>query len=125
MGDMNDLTLDKQDNSTQLDELTRLTLVELRTILNLPIDPEHLKPGNKHWRQALETAKLKVSVSDRILNTQVRVDETRLKARTVSKIPQLLQELLELKAKRKAEGEGRLIEARAIEAKPEVSNFTD
>jgi hypothetical protein len=113
---MNDLTLDRQDNSGRLDQLTEMALIELRTILGVPLKVEDLDPSSPQFKKAIELAKLKLGASDRILNTQVRVDETRLKARTTSRLPEMLQELLEMKAKRR---EGRLIEGHAIETKPE------
>lgn len=68
------------DASDELDSLTGLALERARQVLSEPIDFENDK-----------FLRTQVSVIQLVLNTQVRVDEGRLKRRKLDALPKLLE----------------------------------
>lgn len=73
--------------SGELTELTSLALQEARTILEMKLNVEDENFG--------VILRGKVSMIDRILTTQTKVDENHLKARSDNKLGALLDKLLE------------------------------
>jgi hypothetical protein len=102
---------DVLDSSARLDDLTTLSLDKLHEILTLPLPREVLTSlEHKDFASALALAKTQLAATERVLATQVRVDETRLKRRQVDVLPRLLQIIAE---------EKRLIaEAKTVDASP-------
>jgi hypothetical protein len=80
------------DASDELDSLTGLALKRAREILEEPIDFENDK-----------AMRLQVSTIQTVLNTQVRVDEGRLKRRKIDALPKLL-ELIQREEQKRALG---------------------
>jgi hypothetical protein len=97
------------DASNDLEDLTRLSLAKARALLEVRLDVAALEGDGKRFDRALQVAKLQLGVVDRILTTQTRVDESRLKRRQVDVLPRLLQIIAEEKA---------LIETKTIGAFP-------
>jgi hypothetical protein len=101
---------DLLDGSSRLDDLVTLSLEKLREILTMPLPKEALTNlEHKDFASALALAKTQLAATERVLATQVRVDETRLKRRQVDVLPRLLQIIAEEKA---------LIEAKTVDASP-------
>jgi hypothetical protein len=97
------------DASNDLEDLTRLSLAKARALLEVRLDVADLEPrgDGERFDRALQVAKLQLGVVDRVLTTQTRVDETRLRRRQVDLLPRLLQIIAE---------EKRLMEAATIDA---------
>jgi hypothetical protein len=101
---------DLLDGSAGLDDLVTLSLEKVREILLVPLPKEVLTNlEHKDFASALALAKTQLAATERVLATQVRVDETRLRRRQVDVLPRLLQIIAE---------EKRLIEAEAVDASP-------
>jgi hypothetical protein len=102
------------DASNDLEDLTRLSLAKARALLEVRLDVADLEPGadGKRFDRALQVAKLQLGVVDRILTTQTRVDETRLRKRQVDVLPRLLA-IIEEEKRAMAEAEERTIDAKA------------
>lgn len=79
--------------SAQLENLTGKALERASDILDIPLDPEDMDTY-AHNLRGLNTA-LKT-----VLQTQVRVDEHRLKARKLDALPDILAAIAEEEAKR-------------------------
>ncbi|SEE27842.1 hypothetical protein SAMN05444161_5310 [Rhizobiales bacterium GAS191] len=81
-----------------LEELTLMSLAKLKEILTLDLPTEALtelkSPG---FKQALDLAKLQLGATERVLTTQTRVDETKLRRRQIDVLPRLLEILAEEK----------------------------
>lgn len=73
--------------SEELTDLTSLALKQAREILEMKLDPDEENFG--------VVLRGKVSMIDRILTTQTKVDENSLKARSDNKLGSLLDRLLE------------------------------
>jgi hypothetical protein len=103
------------DASNDLEDLTRLSLAKARALLEVRLDVADLEPGGggKRFDRALQVAKLQLGVVDRILTTQTRVDETRLRKRQVDVLPRLLAMIAE-EQRAMAEEEKRTIDAKAV-----------
>jgi hypothetical protein len=102
------------DAVNDLEDLTRLSLGKARALLEAPLAVRDLGPeaDAKRFDRALQLAKLQLGVVDRILTTQTRVDETRLRRRQVDVLPRLLA-IIEEEKRALAEGERRTIEEKA------------
>jgi hypothetical protein len=100
-----------------LEDLTRLSLGKARALLEAPLAVRDLGPqaDRKRFDRALQLAKLQLGVVDRILTTQVRVDETRLKRRQVDVLPRLL-EIIE--QEKRLIAEATTVDASPLERKP-------
>ena len=104
------------DASNDLEDLTRLSLAKARALLAVRLAVGDLEPeaDPRRFDRALQVAKLQLGVVDRILATQTRVDETRLRKRQVDVLPRLLAMIAEEKRKLAAEADERTIDAKAI-----------
>ena len=100
------------DASNDLEDLTRLSLAKARALLEVRLDVADLEGDGKRFDRALQVAKLQLGVVDRILATQTRVDETRLRKRQGDVLPRLLAMIAEEK-RAMAEEEKRTIDAKA------------
>jgi hypothetical protein len=100
------------DASNDLEDLTRLSLAKARALLEVKLDVADLEVDGKRFDRALQVAKLQLGVVDRILTTQTRVDETRLRRRQVDVLPRLLA-IIEEEKRALAEAEKRTIDAKA------------
>lgn len=79
-------------NSEALAGLVELSLTRLREILSLPLpDP---KTTNVGYEEVAAMARVHLSATEKVLNTQVRVDDNVLKRRVASQHTTLLRELL-------------------------------
>ena len=101
------------DASNDLEDLTRLSLAKARALLEVRLDVADLEGDGKRFDRALQVAKLQLGVVDRILATQTRVDETRLRKRQVDVLPRLLA-MIEEEKRAMAEAEERTIDAKAV-----------
>jgi hypothetical protein len=89
---------DIHDGAVRLDDLVTLSLDKLREILTLPLPTEVLTSlEHKDFASALALAKTQLAATERVLATQVRVDETRLKRRQADVLPRLLEIIAEEK----------------------------
>jgi hypothetical protein len=101
------------DASNDLEDLTRLSLAKARALSGVRLDVGDLEAGGDPQRfdHALQVAKLQLGVVDRILTTQTRVDEARLRKRETDILPRLMALIAEEK---RALAKERTIDAKAI-----------
>lgn len=79
------------DASGGLETLTKLSLERLKEILELPVPVQELQEfGEKIHRNVIAFAKIQLGAVERVLTTQTRVDETKLRRATVDALPKLL-----------------------------------
>lgn len=62
---------------------------KLREILKLRI-PKYAFENDDQFKKAIELAKLQLGATERVLATQARVDETKLRAKAIDPLPRLL-----------------------------------
>lgn len=92
------------DNSRELAGLVEMSLTSLREILSVPL------PGAGDIDAWCAMARVHLSATEKVLNTQLRADDNVLKRRAISAMPKILRDLSEM--------EGRVpltIEAQAAE----------
>jgi len=78
-------------SSDELASLVGLSLRRLREILNLPLP----HPSVHGYEEVTAMARVHLSATEKVLNTQVRVDDNVLKRRVASTNARLLRELVE------------------------------
>ena len=93
-----------------LAQLTRKSIQAMHEILDIPLDQFNLiDPEAKHFKREIERAKLKLYAAERVLQTQVRVDQNELRKREIDVLPRLLAIIAE---------EKKLIEAPILDLEP-------
>jgi hypothetical protein len=90
--------IEQSDLATRLENVTERAIQKSEEILNYP-----LEPGDEHFGAVLRA---QTAIVGSALNTQTRVDETRLRMRRINTLPRLIELIKEERARR-AEVEAR------------------
>lgn len=78
------------DNSRELAGLVEMSLTSLREILSVPL------PSSVDIDAWCAMARVHLSATEKVLNTQLRADENVLKRRAVSALPKILRDLTDM-----------------------------